>query len=215
MRLADSVGRLSQVPTEGETVKRTILLSLFAALALTIGFSSVAIAAGDGTAQAAKKKGKSCKKKKGKGKAGKSSTATAQAKKKGKKGCKKPKAPPKTPPQDEGLTEGRYADATNGVELSLIESGKGFYASVKFLVPSSCATFSYEDSQPSPAKSTGGNISVRGKGNLAVAGEPFDVSYSMSVTSTLEYKLTAEVTPKDSSLPCGYSGTIAGNLSRG
>jgi hypothetical protein len=192
-------------------LKRSILLSLFAALALAVGFSTVASLGGDSTALAAKK-GKSCKKGKGKGKAGKSSTATAQAKKKGKKGkgCKKPKAPTKT----EELTEGRYSDAGNGVELNLLGVSKGFFASVKFQIPASCATLAYESGQPSPADLSASGVEVKEKGTIAVAGEPFDVAYTLSVTNALSYKLTVEANAKDPSVSCGFSGTITGNLTK-
>jgi hypothetical protein len=68
-------------------VKRSILLALVAALALSFGLSSLATANAPGDATASAKKGKGCKGKKGKGKA--SQSASASAKKKGKgKGCK-------------------------------------------------------------------------------------------------------------------------------
>lgn len=191
-------------------MKRSILLSLFVALALAVGVSSVAVAAGGGTAQAAKK-GNGCKK--GKGKAGKSSIATSQAKKKG-KSCKKKKAPSKTPPTEE-LTEGRYADALNGVELNLMGSGKGFFATVQFQVPASCANLVYQSGQPSPAKSTAGGVEVRDRGTISIAGEPFDVTYSMSVTNSLSYKIAVEAKPKDPSIPCAFSGTITGRMTKG
>lgn len=205
------MGHSSTYGLRSGKLKRSILLSLFAALALAVGFSSVAIAAGDGTAQASKK-GKGCKKK-GKGKAGKS-TATAQAKKKG-KGCKK-KAPPKATPEPEELGEGRYADAANGVELNLFSSGKSFFASVKISIPGSCATFTYESAKPSPANmSPSGGVEVRESGTISVAGEPFDVTLKLTVANTLEYTLAAEVKAKDPALSCGYSGAITGNLSKG
>jgi hypothetical protein len=188
-------------------VKRSIVLALFAALALAVGVGSVATAAGDGAAQASKK-GKKCKK--GTGKAGKS-TATAQAKKKG-KGCKK--KTPKAPPQPEELTEGVYSDAVNGVELKLEGYGKGFFASVKFSIPASCATLAFDSGSPTPANPTNGGVELRGKGTISVAGEPFDVSYAMTVTSDASYQIVVDAKAKNPSIPCDFKGAITGRLSK-
>lgn len=182
-------------------MKRSILLALFAALALAVGVSSVAVAAGDGTAHAAKK-GKGCKGKKGK--AGKS--AATQSKKKG-KGCKAKGG------KGAGLTDGRYADTKNEVELTL--SGNGKTAALNFKVPDFCVLFIYE-SKPVPVKTTGSGIQASETGTMVLAGIPVNTSWTLNVTKSLNYTLTAAFTGQDSPLgSCGFNGTIKGTLAKG
>lgn len=186
-------------------MKKSILLVLVAALALAVGVSATAGAGVNDGAQAAAKKSAKCKAKKGKGKAGKSS-AIAQAKKKG-KGCK-----PKAQPKAAGLTDGQYLDAQNNVELTL--SGQGKTATLKFRVPEFCVLFDYE-SQPVPAKASNGGIQASESTTITLAGVPVPTTWTLNVTKSLAYSLTASLTPPGMFASCAFSGTISGTLVKG
>ncbi len=201
-------------------MRRSLILALFATLALAIGFSASAAAVEDG-ADASAKKGKKCKKGKGKAKA-RTSSAAISLKKKG-KGCKKGKGkspaggpgsttknPPATPttptlPPPAATwppADGKYNDTgTNGLLLT-IKAG-GTQASAVLGGDDTCiGTLSFP-SPDAPAQSTPTTFSASSE-PFSYFGKAGTAKWSIAVTTDLQYTLTidsslafAETTPCD------------------
>ncbi len=180
-------------------MKRSILLALVAALALAVGFSPSASAGVGGDAQISVKKGAKCAK--GKGKAKGSASASAKGKKG--RGCK---------PKGAGIADGVYRDAANNVELTL--SGKGKTAVLKFEVPKFCLLYVHEGG-PVPAKASGGGLQASETKTISLAGIPVLATWTLHVTKSLAYSLTASLQPEEGPVSCGFSGTIKGTLVKG
>lgn|GEM_PF-6295839 len=176
-------------------MKKSILLALVAALVLAVGFSPTTGAVANDGAQASAKKGAKCAK--GKGKAKGSASASAKGKKG--KGC----------PKGAGIADGVYRDAANNVELTL--SGKGKTALLKFEVPEFCFLYVHE-SEPVPAKASGGGLQATETTTVSMAGVPVPTTWTLRVTKSLTYSLTASLQPEGTGLSCGFSGTIKGTL---
>ena len=165
-------------------MRRSILLALVAALALTLGVSSLAAAGQDGATASAKrahkkgkKKGKGCAKSKSHGKrAHRSATAS---KKKG-KGCKPTGALPLRP----GTYEGQ-----DGFELKVKAGGKKA-ALVADGAPGTCIPVAME-LPDEPATSTAKLFKAGGKKNPAFGGSG-EIRWVIEVNPQLKYKLTLD-----------------------
>ena len=199
-------------------MKRSILLTLVAMLALTIGLNGSASAGGSADAQAAAKKGKSkgCKRKgKGKGKA----YAGSSAKKKAKgKGCKKGKAKPKGTPTpaggDDTVTppgaswppaDGTYSDLANGVTLVLTNGGTSAtqtFSGQGTCIPALISTIPAPTSVAASSLTTTGEVSSSGAFNIFLKSK-------MVVTPGLGYEATVDSKVSGGIVtPCDKPGVV-------
>jgi hypothetical protein len=167
-------------------VKRSILLALFATLALAVGVSPVAVAAGDGSAHAAKK-GKGCKGKKGKA-----------------KGCKgKGKGQGGLP-----LSNGTY---TGQEGVGLIVKGGGKQASLKYAGDSgkTCVMFPI-DPEATSVTSTSKAFTASSSSDTSIK-----LKWSITVKPGLKYTLVLDSSHELPGInPCDkpgvkFSGTLA------
>jgi hypothetical protein len=188
-------------------VRRSILLALVAALALTVGLSSVAVAGQDGATASAKKgkgKGKGCKSK-GKGKAKGKASASKKGKRKG-KGCKGgAKTAPGWP-----LRGGEY-EGQDGIGLKVTSGGK---MAALVIAGAPCIPLPLELPEE-PATSTAKSFKAGGE-TTALFGGYGAAKWSIEVTPQLKYKLTLDSShalPEQT--PCNSTGVrFSGTLEK-
>jgi hypothetical protein len=166
-------------------VRKSILFVLVAALALVVGFSSLAVAGLHGATVSAKKANKKGKRCKSKGKKGK------------RKGCKGGKSKGKWPP-----ASGRYLDTRNGVTLLI--AGRGKRASVE--LPNgngTCLPLPFGTS-PEPAKVTKSSLTVSYSGGPGII-----KSWRLTLKSDYSYKLVVDSSIESPGQPpCSKPGLV-------
>ena len=177
-------------------MKKSILLALVAALALSVGFSPTTGAVADGGAQASVKKGAKCAK--GKGKAKGSASASAKGKKG--RGCK-------WPPSD-----GTYSDSANGISLILSEGASRAEMSLPSALSGTCLPLPMQSGEVS----TTVRVSSLSAGGTATAGSSvvkWSATWKIKVHSDLRYEATVD--SKTEGLeedPCSKHNTFKGKL---